>query len=84
MRSRMEWTRKTWWSVSVGTVVALGAVLTGGSAMAEIRPFVVTLANSPKSFANSNGFPDGGLTSVDSINDAYFDNVDPNIDSFKE
>ena len=60
-------------------IVACAALYS--QAAAEVRTFAVMLANSPKSFANSNGFPTGGLTSVESIDTAYFDSVDPNIDS---
>jgi len=66
------------------TVVALGVVLLGRSVRAEVRPFVVMLANSPKSFENSQGFPVDGLTPVENIREAYFGTQDSFAEYWEE
>ena len=62
--------------------------------MAGNRIFLVTLANSPKQYPGPTrdtgepgegvGLPTGGLISLQSVRNAYFDDLDPDLGSFAE
>lgn len=87
MRSRMYLSRTTRVYL-LGACVGLTVLATASqNALAELRIFAVTLAHSPKSQLDTNGvpgLPPDGLHSVEDIRKRYFDQTDPNLDSFAE
>ncbi len=67
--------------VMAGVLFSISQFMPVPSAHAAERQFLVMLAHSPKQFA---GGPAAQLASQESIRKQYFDNSDPNLDSFAE